>query len=194
MKRIQGRRIGWLPALALAVLIAVLSAGAVFAEEYVSVAIGRRAAIDIMSREISAAMAPWKIPGPIRKGTEYSRHIWDACEEYNVDPFLVAALICVESQGRVNAVTQNRVGLMQVDVEQNMAWITKHFPHINSVKKLMKARYNVMAGTFALSAARQGTRSEKRILFKYFGDEDEKRVEKIFDVRNRMNAAAAARF
>ena len=81
MKRIQGRRIGWLPALALAVLIAVLSAGAVFAEEYVSVAIGRRAAIDIMSREISAAMAPWKIPGPIRKGTEYSRHIWDACEE-----------------------------------------------------------------------------------------------------------------
>ncbi|MGI6782782.1 MAG: transglycosylase SLT domain-containing protein [Aminivibrio sp.] len=179
---------------ATAVLLVGLFAGALSAEEYVSVAIGRRAAIDIMAREISAAMAPWKIPGPIRKGTEYSRHIWDACEEYNVDPFLVAALICVESQGRVNAVTQNRVGLMQVDVQDNMAWITKHFPHIKTVKTLMKARYNVTVGTFALSAARQGTRSEKRILFKYFGDEDEKRVEKIFDVKNRMNAAAAARF
>jgi hypothetical protein len=74
---------------------------------------------------------------------------------------LVAALICVESQGRVNAVTQNRVGLMQIDVEQNMTWITKHFPHINSVKTLMKARYNVIVGTFALSSARQGIRSEK---------------------------------
>ena len=90
----------------------------------------------------------------------------------------------------MNTVTQNRVGLMQVDVQDNMARITKRFPHIRTVKTLMKARYNVMAVTFALSAVRQGTRSEKRILFKYFRDEDEKRVEKIFDVRNRMNAAA----
>lgn len=180
--------------IATVILVAGLFAGGLFAEEYVSVAIGRKAAIGIMSREISAAMAPWKIPGPIRKGTEYSRHIWDACEKYNVDPFLVAALICVESQGRINAVTQNRVGLMQVNVEENMTWITKHFPRIKTVKTLMKARNNVMVGTFALSAARQGTRNNKKILFKYFSDEDEKRVEKIFDVVNRMNAAASTRF
>ena len=71
MRKITQRWTVWLSSLAAAaVLIVVLSAGTVFAEEYVSVAIGRRAAIDIMSREISAAMAPWKIPGPIRKGTE----------------------------------------------------------------------------------------------------------------------------
>ncbi len=77
------------------------------AEAFLGASIGRAAAIGIMSREISSAMTPWRIPGPRRKATEYSRHIWDAHEKYAVDPFLIAALICVESEGRVDARTHS---------------------------------------------------------------------------------------
>ncbi len=176
-----------------AVLLQGVFAGELHAQEFLGASVGRRAAIGIMSREISAAMTPWKIKGPVRKATEYSRHIWDACELYKVDPFLVAALVCVESEGRADAVSHSRVGLMQVNVQENMAWITKHFPKVKTVDDLLKVRNNVMAGTFALSAAMQGSEDVGAALFKYLGTEDERQAGKILDVVSRMNTAARAR-
>ena len=176
-----------------AILLQGVFAAELSAWEFLGASVGRKAAIGIMSREISAAMTPWKIKGPVRKATEYSRHIWDACELYEVDPFLVAALVCVESEGRADAVSHSRVGLMQVNVQENMAWITKHFPKVKTVDDLLKVRNNVMAGTFALSAAMQGSEDVGAALFKYLGTEDERQAGKILDVVSRMNTAARAR-
>lgn len=178
--------------LSAAIFLAGVSAAKLYAQEIPGTSVGRKASIGIMSREISAAMTPWKIKGPIRKATEYSRHIWDASELYKVDPFLVAALVCVESEGRADAVSHSRVGLMQVNVQENMAWITKHFPKVKTVDDLLKARNNVMAGTFALSAAMRSSEDVRTALFKYLGREDERQVGKILDVLGRMNTAAQA--
>lgn len=175
------------------IFLAGASAAKLSAQEFLGASVGRKAAISIMSREISAAMTPWKIKRPVRKATEYSRHIWDACELYKVDPFLVAALICVESEGRADAVSHSRVGLMQVNVQEDMAWITKHFPKVKTVDDLLKARNNVMAGTFSLSAAMQSSEDVRSALFKYLGTEDERQAGKILDVVARMNTAAQAR-
>lgn len=176
-----------------AILLNGMFARELSAQEFLGASVGRKAAIGIMSREISAAMTPWKIKGPIRKATEYSRHIWDASELYKVDPFLVAAVVCVESEGRADAVSHSRVGLMQVNVQENMAWITKHFPKVKTVDDLLKARNNVMAGTFALSAAMRSSEDVRTALFKYLGTEDERQVGKILDVVGRMNTAVLAR-
>jgi soluble lytic murein transglycosylase-like protein len=176
-----------------AILLNGMFARELSAQEFLGASVGRKAAIGIMSREISAAMTPWKIKGPVRKATEYSRHIWDASELYKVDPFLVAALVCVESEGRADAVSHSRVGLMQVNVQENMAWITRHFPKVKTVDDLLKARNNVMAGTFALSAAMGSSEDVRSALFKYLGTEDERQVGKILDVVGRMNTAVLAR-
>lgn len=190
-KRMRG--VAMRAVLSAAVFLLGVFAGELRAQEFLGASVGRRAAIGIMSREISAAMTPWKIKGPIRKATEYSRHIWDASELYKVDPFLVAAVVCVESEGRADAVAHSRVGLMQVNVQENMAWITRHFPKIKTVDDLLKVRNNVMAGTFALSAAMQGTEDVRAALFNYLGRTDERQAEKILDVVRRMNTAALAR-
>ena len=162
------------------------------AEEFLAASLGRRDSIRIMSRELASAMKPWRIRNPIRKSTEYARHIWDAHEIYSVDPFLITALICVESEGRIDARTHTRVGLMQISVQDNMQWIPNHFPHIKTVNDLMKLRNNVMVGTFILSTAMQGTRTTRQALYKYLGREDEKQVDKMLDIVRRMNTAALA--
>ena len=179
-------------AVALAFVLFSAVAGASEEREFLGASAGRRLAIKIMSREMSAAMTPWKIPRPVRKATDYSRHVWKACEKYGLDPFLVAALICVESEGRADAVNQSRVGLMQVNVQENMGWITRHFPQVKTVDHLKKPRNNVMAGTFALSVAMEGAGGVREALYDYLGVNDERRVDRIFAVVDRMNIAARA--
>ena len=149
----------------------------------------RTVAVGIISRELNAIMTPLKIKGASKKATAYAKYIWEAHTKYGVDPFLVAALLCVESKGRADAKTKTCVGLMQISVPANMQWIPKHFPKIKTTKDLLKPRNNIMVGAFILAEATKGTSTPRQALFKYLGRRDEQYASKVLGIADRMRSS-----
>jgi len=138
---------------------------------------------------LNTIMMPLKIKGSAKKAAAYAKYIWEAHTKYGVDPFLVAALICVESKGRADAKTKTCVGLMQISVPANMQWIPKHFPKIKTTKDLLKPRNNIMVGAFILAEATKGTSTSREALFKYLGRRDEHYASNVLGIADRMKSS-----
>lgn len=142
-----------------------------------------------MSRELQAYMAPFKIKKAKKKSVEYARYIWETHTTYGVDPFLVTALICVESGGQANARTKTCVGLMQISAQANMSWIPKRFPHIKTTKDLMKPHNNITVGAFILAEAMRSAPTVHHALYTYLGRKDKAYADKVLGIAERMHGA-----
>ncbi|HOO62605.1 MAG TPA: transglycosylase SLT domain-containing protein [Synergistaceae bacterium] len=75
------------------------------------------------------------------------------CRKYDVDPFLVAAIIVKESTVQVGAKSGIAYGLMQINWEANKKWIPRIFPTIKSRRDLLHSRPNIYVGTYMLREA-----------------------------------------
>ena len=83
---------------------------------------------------------------------KYAGYILQACERFDQDPFVVAAMIVNESSARHDAVSKGGdYGLMQVRWRVHRKSIVKKYPHIKDAKGILDPEYNVLVGTEILA-------------------------------------------
>ncbi len=104
------------------------------------------------------------------------------CRKYDVDPFLVAAVIAKESAVDVKAKSGIAYGLMQINWEANKKWIPRVFPTIKSRRDLLHSRPNIYVGTYMLRKALEGSRGKVDLAL------DSYRGKSISSYRQRIHA------
>lgn len=100
---------------------------------------------------------------------EYAKHVMDASLKFKEDPFVVAALVIVESTVKANAYSNGNYGLMQIRWKSHKNELVKKFPGIRREKDLFKPRENIMAGVEILSEYKSKSVDIAAALKKYSG-------------------------
>lgn len=99
---------------------------------------------------------------------DYARLVFEAANRFGEEPFVIAALIIVESTVNAKARSNGNYGLMQIRWKVHKKYISKKFPIIKTEKDLLKPRENIIAGTELFSRIRGGGDVESAIQ-KYTG-------------------------
>jgi len=85
----------------------------------------------------------------------YAVIIKQACERFEQDPFIIAALVISESTARSNVVSRGGdYGLMQVRWRVHQRRIQNQYPHITSAQDILNPKYNLLIGTEIFSIYR----------------------------------------
>ena len=102
---------------------------------------------------------------------EYANIIMNTCKNFGEDPFVIAALIVVESRARANADSRRGdFGLMQVRWRVHRKNLTQKYPTIKTEKDMFKPRENIIAGTEIFSNYRKSADGDMaRAMIAYSG-------------------------
>ncbi|MCL1910523.1 MAG: lytic transglycosylase domain-containing protein, partial [Kiritimatiellaeota bacterium] len=85
--------------------------------------------------------------------SEYADIVRSTSEKFGEDPFIIAALVIVESRARADARSKKGdFGLMQVRWKVHKNKLTQKYPTIKTEKDMFKPRENITAGTEIFSA------------------------------------------
>lgn len=83
-----------------------------------------------------------------QKARLYAEFVVEAGQQFQQDPFVIAAMIVNESSARHDALSRGGdYGLMQVRWRVHKRTITKKYPHITQAKDMFDPKYNVLVGT-----------------------------------------------
>lgn len=120
---------------------------------------------------------------------KYAEYILQACEKYQQDPFVVAAMIVHESSARCDVVSRGGdYGLMQVRWRVHRKSITQKYPHIKDAKGILDPKYNVLVGTEILARYCSSAPDLKEGLMRYSAG-NRKLADKVFAVRKGLQSA-----
>ena len=115
------------------------------------------------------AMKAHKVKQAEIKVKEYAKIILGAAKKRNVNPFIVASIIKIESSGRENVISKGCVGLMQVKWSVHKKWVPSSFSHIRTIKDLKHPVNNIEVGVSILGDAIKRSPSLKETVRKYKG-------------------------
>jgi len=102
---------------------------------------------------------------------EYANIIKSASERFGEDPFVIAALVVVESRGKHDARSKGGdYGLMQVRWKVHKDKLMKKYPTIKSEEDMFKPKENIIAGTEIFSNYRKSADGDiERAMVAYSG-------------------------
>jgi len=119
--------------------------------------------------------------------SEYAKIIKSTSEEYGEDPFVIAALIVVESRAKHDARSKGGdFGLMQVRWRVHKNKLTQKFPTIKTESDMFKPVENILAGTEILSNYKKYANGDIEIAMKAYSGGSSSHWEKVFRVVNQM--------
>lgn len=132
-----------------------------------------------ISSYLGSSMTRSKIPGAEAKAAEYARLLVSESRKRNVDPYVAAAVLLIESGGRESVVAGGCVGLMQIKWSVHKKWVPRTFPGIRSLNDMKKAQNNIAVGVAILGDASKRTTSLRGALYRYRGKKDDRYVAKV---------------
>lgn len=121
------------------------------------------------------------------KAHDYADFIMQACDRFNQDPFVIAAMVVNESSARSDAVSKGGdYGLMQVRWRVHQKKIQKQYPHIEEAKDILNPEYNVLVGTEIFSTYRATAKQDVRGALMYYSAGNKRLADKVFAVLSKL--------
>jgi hypothetical protein len=119
--------------------------------------------------------------------SEYANIVKNASEKFGEDPFIIAALIVVESTVKANARSKyGDYGLMQVRWKVHKKKLTQKYPNIKTEKDMYKPLENITAGTEIFSSYRKSAEGDVIEAMKAYSGGGMSLWEKISVVMNQI--------
>ena len=114
---------------------------------------------------------------------EYAKIIKSTSEKYGEDPFVIAALIVVESRAKHDAKSKDGdFGLMQVRWRVHKNKLIQKFPTINTESDMFKPVENILAGTEILSNYKKYANGDIEIAMKAYSGGSSTHWAKVYRV------------
>ena len=103
------------------------------------------------------------------KARDIADFIMQACEQYNQEPFIIAALMVNESSARPDVVSRGGdYGLMHVRWRVHQRRIRERYPHITRAQDMLNPKYNVLVGTEIFSTYRKTANDDISGALRYY--------------------------
>ena len=110
----------------------------------------------------------------------YAKLLVAAGKEFNLSPYLLAAIMIVESNGDRFAASRVAHGLMQINWNVHRSNISKAFPHIKTLQDLLLPENNIRVGAWLFSWHMKTSRKDlTKSLSLYLGGNSIKYTEKV---------------
>ncbi|MDR1731258.1 MAG: transglycosylase SLT domain-containing protein [Synergistaceae bacterium] len=122
-----------------------------------------------------------------KKAEDYVQYILQACEQFNQDPFVIAAMIVNESTVKHDALSRGGdYGLMQVRWRVHRKKIQEKYPHIDGPHDMFDPKYNVLVGTEIFATYYQTAKEDLRGALRYYTAGNKRLIEKVCTVRSQL--------
>ncbi|MDR3230735.1 MAG: transglycosylase SLT domain-containing protein [Synergistaceae bacterium] len=121
---------------------------------------------------------------------KYALYIMQACQKFDQDPFVIAAMIVNESSAKYNALSRGGdYGLMQVRWSVHQKKIKKKYPHIAKAHDMFDPQYNVLVGTEIFSTYYATAKQDIRGALMYYSAGNERLADRVCAVLAQLEKA-----
>ena len=118
---------------------------------------------------------------------DYAVLIMQACEKFNQDPFLIAAMVVIESSARCDAVSRGGdYGLMQVRWRVHEKKIRNKYPHIEKAKDMFNPKDNLLVGTEIFSIYHATAKQDIRRALMYYSAGNKRMADKVCSLLSQL--------
>jgi soluble lytic murein transglycosylase-like protein len=112
---------------------------------------------------------------------DYAVFIMQTCEKFELDPFVIAAMVVLESSARSDAVSRGGdYGLMQVRWRVHQKKIRNKYPHIEKAKDMLNPKDNLLVGIEIFSTYYATAKQDVRGALMYYTAGNKRHADKVF--------------
>ena len=142
---------------------------------------------EAMRKSIAALLRQYNKQLDDEKALHYADLIMQACEKFDQDPFVIAALVVSESSARSDVVSRGGdYGLMQVRWRVHRRRIQNQYPHIEKANDILNPKYNLLVGTEIFSTYRATAKQDVRGALMYYSAGNRRMADKVFALRSQL--------